>query len=161
MRPAEILRSRRWHFDRDNLFLSVAGKSHARLPGYRRVPLLAKTAKILSQCFGTRDKETANTRLFCLYQADGQLVRGISADLENILVKTGRINLDFYSLRHRYRTDMLALDVPERQLNYLMGHESRGVRAFSIYLDDAFADLATNYQTAARQLARRYGIIRG
>ncbi len=165
MRPAEILRSRRWHFDRDNLSLAIAGKSHARLPGYRRVPLLLETAKILSWCFGIMDgkteSKTKNTRLFCLYHDDGQLVRGTSADLENILVKTGRANLDFYSFRHRCRTDMLALNVPERQLNYLMGHESRGVRATSIYLDDTFADLATNYQVAARQLAQRYGIIRG
>lgn len=165
IRPAEILRTRRWHFDRDNLFLAIAGKSHARLPGYRRVPLLPKTASILSVCFDIPDEKIRNdaksTRLFCLFHDDGQLTRGTSVDLDNILVKAGRAGLDFYSLRHRYRTDMLALGVPERQLNHLMGHESRGVRAFSIYLDDAFATLVTNYQTAACQLAQRYGIIRG
>ena len=65
---------------------------------------------------------------------------------------------DFYSLRHRYRTDMLGLDVPFHILNYLAGHESLGIESMNIYLERSIQNITAIYSNAARRIAARYEV---
>jgi len=98
-----------------------------------------------------------------LFNDNGEFTGLTTRELNGILVKAAHVAgmepaPDFYSLRHRFRTDMLACAMPEHILTYLMGHESRGIESRSIYLERSLDDLVPIYCQCARQLAGRYGL---
>ncbi len=67
----------------------------------------------------------------------------------------------FYGLRHRFRSDMLKLEVDESTINFQMGHESVGEEPFSIYAEMSLRTIEQEYRRAASELADWYGFTDG
>ena len=67
-------------------------------------------------------------------------------------------SLDLYSFRHLFRTSMLAFDVPEHLLTYMMGHETRGADSVNIFLERSLVDLVPIYHAAVERLIADYHI---
>ena len=67
----------------------------------------------------------------------------------------------FYSLRHRFRSDMLKLEVDESTINFQMGHESVGEEPFSIFAEMSLRTIEQEYRRAASELAVWYGFTDG
>jgi hypothetical protein len=55
----------------------------------------------------------------------------------------------FYGFRHRFRTDMLDAELPETEINYLMGHESQGFEAWNVFREESFNDPKLYLQAAS------------
>jgi len=161
-RPFEFRRIRSNHIDLNGLWLSLHGKPHVSRPAFRRIPLLPELVPPVKALLGDCPDPTGRHKLG-LFNDKGEFMRLTTRQLNEILVKAGNVvgmelAPDFYSLRHRFRTDMLACAMPEHLLTYLMGHESRGIESRNIYLERSLDDLVPRYYQCARQLAERYGI---
>jgi integrase len=164
MRPFEIVRLKRQNLDLDGLWLAVHGKPHAIRLAFRRVPILPELLPAFHAVLEIRGRVALSSNLIGFYGRDGGWQAVEQASLENIPFEASQragvpVAPDLYSLRHRFRTDMLANGMSEHHLNYLMGHESRGTESYSVYLDRMLDDLVAVYQPMARQLAIRYGLI--
>ena len=99
-----------------------------------------------------------------LYDKRGDWQSVVSSDLDDIIAdicqRAGmRIFPDFYSLRHRFRSDMLIGGMPEYLINFLMGHETRGIESLNIYLERNLDDLVFQYTRTARPLIEKYGFV--
>ena len=161
-RPFEVRRIRSNHLDLNGLWLSLRGKPHVSRPAFRRIPLLPELVSPVKTLLGDCPNQKGRHKLG-LFNDKGEFIGLTTRELNGILVKAGHVAgvelaPDFYSLRHRFRTDMLACAMPEHFLTYLMGHESRGIESRSIYLERSLDDLVPLYCHSAKQLARRYGI---
>jgi hypothetical protein len=161
-RPFEIRRIRSNHLDLNGLWLSLRGKPHVSRPAFRRIPLLPELVPQVKALLRNYPDLMGRYKLG-LFNDNGEFTGLTTRELNGILAKAGHVAgmdlaPDFYSLRHRFRTDMLACAMPEHILTYLMGHESRGIESRSIYLERSLDDLVPLYCQCARQLAGRYGI---
>jgi integrase len=159
----EIRRLRNQDIDLSGSWLAVHGKSHQRRPAYRRLPYLAGIGGLIREIQNeTKGSQRPKRALLGLYIVEKEWRPLAQEDLEGILESAGEragINPvpDFYSLRHRFRTDWLAADIPFRLISYMMGHESTGFEAFSIYQDERLDALEETYRDAAGRLAGGYG----
>ncbi|MBW8012941.1 MAG: tyrosine-type recombinase/integrase [Chloroflexi bacterium] len=160
LRPFEITRLARNHIHLNEGFLIIDGKARQSLRAYRKAPILPEITPLFTEL----KNSTLRNKLFYFYEPIDRLKSLKTGDLNSILILVGNcLNLvhtpDFYSFRHRFRTDMLAAGMSEFKLNYLMGHEKTGSEPFSIYYHLPMQDLFKNYTKAARQLANSYGIL--
>ena len=160
IRDFETLRVRYRDLDYDGLWLSIRGKFHQSRPGFRRVPLVSE------MCLGLKhliEKSPHRDGLWGLYDAKGNWREMTTGTLDQILSESCcraglDVQPDFYSLRHRFRTDLLEADMPEHLINYLMGHEAIGAQSRNIYLERTLDDLVPLYAKIARQLVEKYKI---
>jgi integrase len=165
LRPFEITRIKRRHVDLSGPWLAVRGKPHCTRLAFRRLPILRELIPLFCEILGHGEVYNSPTRnLIGIYGTDDKWRKAKQSDLEAILADAGQcIGLetvpDLYGFRHRFRTDMLAANVPEHMLNYLMGHENRGTESHSIYLDQTIQDLGKMYQDVALNMAMRYGLV--
>ncbi len=164
LRPGEIVDIKPHHVDLEAGRIAIQGKPHLIMPGYRRVPILPELRPFLAELLQIA-KTKRMPRIFGLFDITatwrpletGDLNACISTACQRLFLDAAP---DFYSLRHRFRTDMLELGVSEHYLNYLVGHEGFGNETFNGYLDRSLAGLVPAYEQAARVIAARYGIFR-
>jgi hypothetical protein len=163
IRPLELSRVKPRHLDRETGWMAVHGKPHLTVPGYRRLPVLPELWPFLDQLLIVAKKEK-HPYLFGLYNHTSMWKPLDSGSLDVILTTACQrlfMNAapDFYSLRHRFRSDMLELRLDEYYLNYLMGHEAAGRETFNGYQERDFSGLTPSYENAARVLVARYGVL--
>jgi integrase len=163
VRKQEIARLRRQDVDLEEGWVAVRGKPHCNRPAFRRLPLLPQMTALI-RTINPRAVMTSHpkTGLFALYDRDGKASRLTSRGVEEILGFMGgrmgyRAMPDFHGLRHRFRSDWLAKGVDAALIDFLMGHESVGMEAYSIYSDAGIKCLAETFRAVAGELAREYG----
>jgi len=162
LRPREIIQLQARHVDLEGGRIAIQGKPHLAMPGYRRVPILRELRPFLSELIKISESHKTS-HLFGLYDPEAGLSPLKTSDLDDCMFITcQRLFMeaapDFYSLRHRFRTDLLAQEMNEHFLNYLMGHEGYGCETFNGYLDRSLNGLIVSYENAARTIAELYRI---
>lgn len=162
VRKSEIVLLRRQDIDLEDGWIAVRGKPHRNRPAYRRLPLLPEMATLLRRIHPKSEMSAhPKMKMFALYDQNRQAHDLTPAVIEEMLdFMGGRLGLrlmpDFYGLRHRFRSDWLARGAPTAVIDFLMGHESVGMEAHSIYRDSRIKGLMETYRTVAGELAREY-----
>lgn len=162
IRPFELVSIRPQHIDLEAGWISLQGKARAGIPAFRRIPILPELTPFLLK-IQAEARRHKSKYLFGFYDAAGIWCSFETGSLEEILCRASaylrlKDSPDFYSLRHRFKSDFMVAGLCELYLNYMLGHESRGTEAYNIYLDRSMAGLADAYFDACRQVAARYGI---
>jgi integrase len=162
IRPFELVSVDVRHLDLGDGWLSLRGKSRAGTPAFRRIPIFPALVPYLEKVRGTPGSRRSGP-FWGHYDDSGVWHPFETSDLDDILrVASQSLHLrespDFYSLRHRFKTDFMAAGLSEHFLNYLIGHESRGTEAYNIYLDHSMTGLAAAYFDACGRVAMQYGI---
>jgi hypothetical protein len=164
IRPMELLDLRAQNVDLPGLRISIHGKPHQKRSAYRCLPILPEMGLLLKEIIQSRNGGLhPRRRIFGFFSQDGRWSPATTAQLNDILIFAGnrqgfRFMPDFYSLRHRFRTDWTALGAPEFLLNYMMGHEAKGFEFFGVHQDTRLEGLDNHYRKYATQLAERYGV---
>jgi hypothetical protein len=164
VRPRELFDLRARNIDLKGLRISIHGKPHQKRSAYRCLPILPEIGDLLKFVLqGRNGDQHPHRRIIGFYSEQGQWKSGTVKDLNGILTFAGnrqgyRFMPDFYSLRHRFRTDWLELGAPEFILNYLMGHEAKGFEYFGIHQDARLEGVELLYREYAGRLAKRYGV---
>jgi integrase len=162
LRTFEIPRILVRHLDLPGSWLAISGKARGEDAAYRRIPILSEISPLLSQ-LSQLAIQRQKAHIFGFYDQTGIWKPATSNALEEILENISHVLRlpyapAFYGLRHCFRSNMLEQGVPEHLLNYLMGHQSRGVEAFNPYLERSLSDLARVYRMAARKMEQKYAI---
>jgi integrase len=163
LRPFEITRLEVRDVDLAGLSIVVRGKRRGSGEAYRRLPILPVVGDLirgaLREAHGHRGRALLMGPWGHSSRWRGATLKDIGSALKVLCLRTGmEWPLELYALRHRFRTDMLEIGIPERFLNYLMGHESEGFENRGLYTDHTLHGLREAYVRAAEELARRYGI---
>jgi integrase len=163
VRKREIVLLRRQDVDLEDGWIAIRGKPHCHRPAYRRLPLLLEMMTLISRIHPQAEMATHPRRkLFTLFDQNGQPRDLTPSGIEEMLqFMGGRMGVtlmpDFYGLRHRFRSDWLAKGVATAAIDFLMGHESVGMEAHSIYRDSRIEGLRETYHAVAGELGREYG----
>jgi hypothetical protein len=163
VRKSEICLLRRQDVDLEDGRVAIHGKPHRARPAYRRLPLLPKIAALIGRIHSRAERiGHPKRKMFALIDNEGRMRDLNPSGVEGILTFMGeRMGVtrmpDFYGLRHRFRSDLFARGVSTDAIDYLMGHESMGMEAHSIYRDSTIEDLEEIYRKAAGDMAREYG----
>lgn len=125
----------------------------------RELPLHPTLCERIKRLLRAR-RQTKSTQLLWLYGKTGQQVRLSTKKVNQFFAEACKIlgweALDFYSLRHRFRSELVRLGIPDAIINYLMGHGKNYIGNFSQNsLDDAVWQA---YLPAAEQLIEKFGI---
>jgi integrase len=165
LRPLEIPRIRPLHVDLLAGRISIHGKARSIGQAYRWLPIFSGLKEYL-KLLVTPDIPGQRKHFFYLYGRKGlewpvSSVTRLNRALGSVAEKAGfPTDLDLYGLRHRFRSDMLELNMPGHLLNYLMGHERPGDEAYNYYLERNLSELGPTFEEAARKIAVKYGVLR-
>jgi hypothetical protein len=155
-RPFEPLTIERHCLSEEGSLIAIRGKPNVAHPSYRTVPVPISLRPALLAL-----KATNNTWLF--ERPDGSpfsLADANAAITENLNCAYGHrcATPDLYSLRHAYRSSLLAAGVPFADANYLMGHQTEGTCIYDPYLDRPVPSLTNVLRPALQMLEKAYGI---
>ncbi len=160
----ELLDLRAQNVDLPGMRISIHGKPHQRRSAYRCLPILPEMGPLLKEIIQVRNGDLhLRRRIIGFFSQEGKWSPATTEQLNGILTMAGnrqgfRFMPDFYSLRHRFRTDWTALGAPEFLLNYMMGHETKGFEFFGVHQDARLEGLDIHYRKFSTQLAERYGV---
>ena len=164
IRPMELLDLRAQNIDLPGLKISIHGKPHQKRSAYRCLPILPEMGSLLKEIIQVRNGDLhLHRRIIGFFSQKGRWSPATTEQLNDILIFAGnrqgfRFMPDFYSLRHRFRTDWTALGAPEFMLNYMMGHETKGFEFFGVHQDTRLEGLDIHYRKISTQLAERYSV---
>jgi integrase len=152
----------------ENNRLAIIGKARGKRPAFRHLPILPIVNRKFKEMFAQAGMEVSSGAfLFGLSSENSnKRTRLTTAELDHILADAAsRVGWTsapiYYGLRHRFRTDMLKLEVDESTINFLMGHESVGQEPYSIYTEKSLRSIEQEYRIAASELADWYSFTDG
>lgn len=125
----------------------------------RELPLHPMLSERIERLLRTRRKPDT-TQLLWLYGKTGRQVRlttsKVNAFFAEACLIIGWDALDFYGLRHRFRSELVRLGIPDTIINYLMGHGKDYVSNFNQNsLDDVVLQA---YLSASAALIEKFGL---
>jgi integrase len=118
-------------FDPGGPSLLVTGRGQQR----RILPLHPILANRLENLQRTAQRTNFKNRLLWIYDSRCPRVQLSAKVLNNFFSQSceqlGLPTIDFYSLRHRFRSDLHTAGIPDCELNYLMGHSKSMITNFA------------------------------
>ena len=154
LRPFEPLTLQPHQLSEDGSQLAVRGKPNIAHPAHRVIPVPLCLRPLLLAL-----QRENNTWLFQKDDGGRFELHEVETAILGLMHEHGHsLAPDLYSLRHAYRSALLAGGVPFPESNYLMGHQTEGCCIYDPYLDRPAQPLGSLIAPVVRTLERAYGL---